>query len=107
MTSAVPGWERGQLRSAVGSRINVGKLYGPPTVAAAVMALAVGWSTVADAMLVAIILAAGLEAFLAICLGCHVFSPLMRLGVIPDAVCADCANIWTRAGIGRVPPAHR
>ncbi len=77
------------------------------TVAAAVAALALGWSTVADGLLVAMILAAGLEAFLAICLGCHVFSLLMRLGVIPDAVCVDCANIRTRPDLGRVPPGHR
>ena len=66
------------------------------TVTAAIMALALGSSTVADALLVAIILAAGLEAFLAICLGCHIFALLMRAGLIPAAVCADCANIGAR-----------
>jgi hypothetical protein len=75
-------------------------------VAAAVAALALGWSTVADGLLVAIIVGAGLESFLAICLGCHVFSVLMRLGVIPAAVCADCANIWTRPDVAALPPAH-
>jgi hypothetical protein len=77
------------------------------TVVAAIVALGLGWSTVADALLVAIIVAAGLEAFLAICLGCHVFSLLMRLGVIPEAVCADCANIWSRADVAALPPQHQ
>jgi hypothetical protein len=26
-----------------------------------------------------------------------VFALLMRAGVVPEAVCADCANIWARA----------
>jgi hypothetical protein len=25
-----------------------------------------------------------------------VFALLMRAGVIPEAVCADCVNIWSR-----------
>lgn len=44
--------------------------------------------------------AALLEAALGLCLGCKIFAALMRLGVIPDRVCASCADLW---GTGRVP----
>jgi len=40
--------------------------------------------------------AAFLEAALGLCLGCQVFALLMRAGVIPRAVCEECANIWAR-----------
>ena len=41
-------------------------------------------------------IAALLNAAFGICLGCQIFAGLMRLGVIPDTVCEECANIWTR-----------
>jgi hypothetical protein len=63
---------------------------------AAVVALALGATTVVDALLGAMLVAAGLEAVLALCVGCRVFGVLMRVGVIPDAVCAECADIWAR-----------
>ena len=66
------------------------------TTAAAVAALGFGATGVADVLLAMMIVAAGLEAFLAFCLGCQVFAGLMRLGVIPDEVCAECADIWSR-----------
>ena len=44
------------------------------------------------------VVAAGLESIFAICLGCQVFSGLMRLGVIPESVCEECADISSRLG---------
>jgi hypothetical protein len=41
--------------------------------------------------------AATLESVFALCLGCQVFAVLMRLGVIPEATCERCADIWARA----------
>jgi hypothetical protein len=38
-----------------------------------------------------------LEAVLGLCVGCQVFSLLMRLGVIPESVCVECADISRRA----------
>ena len=67
------------------------------TTAGAVAALGFGATGAADVLLVMMIVAAGLEAFLAFCLGCQVFAGLMRLGVIPDDVCAECADIWSRS----------
>jgi hypothetical protein len=40
--------------------------------------------------------AAFLESALGLCLGCIVFGYLMRMGVIPDEVCAACADISLR-----------
>jgi HAMP domain-containing protein len=62
-------------------------------------AIGFGAKGVADGLLVALIVAAGLESLLGICLGCHVFALLMRAGVVPEEVCADCANIWGRASV--------
>jgi hypothetical protein len=43
-----------------------------------------------------LVVAASLEAFLGFCLGCKVFGVLMRLGVIPDDVCAECNDLSLR-----------
>lgn len=40
--------------------------------------------------------AALLESALAVCLGCRVFAALMKAGVIPDEVCAACADVNLR-----------
>jgi hypothetical protein len=71
------------------------------TTAAAVLALALGLYTAADALLVAMIVAAGLESVFALCVGCKLFGLLMRAGVIPDEICAECADIWSRPGMAR------
>jgi hypothetical protein len=65
------------------------------TTTAAILALA-GATTAALALVALLAIAAGLESIFAICLGCHLFSLLMRAGVIPDRVCEECANIWAR-----------
>ena len=41
--------------------------------------------------------AATLESVFALCLGCQVFAVLMRVGLVPEATCEACANIWARA----------
>jgi len=64
---------------------------------AALVAWAVfGATGVASVLLAMLVVAAGLESIFAICLGCKVFALLMRFGVIPDDVCAECNNIWLR-----------
>jgi hypothetical protein len=62
---------------------------------AAILALA-GAATAANVLLVMLVVAAGLESILAFCLGCQIFALLMRVGLVPDEVCAECANIWAR-----------
>ena len=38
----------------------------------------------------------GLESILGLCLGCRVFAMLMALGLVPESVCAECADISGR-----------
>jgi hypothetical protein len=48
---------------------------------------------VAFVLIGGLVVAATLESVFAICLGCLVFNRLMRWGVIPADVCAECADI--------------
>jgi len=41
-----------------------------------------------------LIVAASLEAFAGLCLGCKAFALLMRAGVIPTSVCERCDDLW-------------
>ena len=43
-----------------------------------------------------VIVAAGLESLAGVCLGCQMFAGLMRLGVVPESVCLECADIRGR-----------
>jgi hypothetical protein len=45
-----------------------------------------------------ILVAATLESVFAICLGCKIFAVLMRRGVIPASVCAECGDLSKRLG---------
>lgn len=64
---------------------------------AAVATLVLTGSDVVPRILVgAVTVAATLESVLGFCLGCRIFAVLMRVGVIPEAVCADCADISRR-----------
>ena len=37
-----------------------------------------------------------LEAVLGLCVGCKLFAGLMRLGLVPEEICLDCADITRR-----------
>jgi hypothetical protein len=107
----------GQLATRVLTpRLNVSPklVAGPPkrfaqgmgvvfSVTAAVLALGFGQTTIAYAVLGALIVAATLESVFAICLGCKVFAVLMRVGVIPEEVCAECNDIWSRVPAPAAP----
>jgi hypothetical protein len=60
------------------------------------LAWLLGFETLADVLLAALVVAATLESVLAYCLGCQIFGLLMRAGLVPDEVCAECADIWAR-----------
>jgi hypothetical protein len=64
--------------------------------AAAVLALGFDQTTAADVLTAGILVAATLESAFAYCLGCKVFALLMRTGIVPEDVCAECADIWSR-----------
>jgi len=63
--------------------------------AAVVCAFSVGWTPVV-VLLAMLLVAASLEAFLGVCLGCTIFGWLMRAGVIPAHVCEECNNLAAR-----------
>src|SRR5271163_2876906 len=64
------------------------------TTVAAIAALGFASHGVADILLAMLILAAGLESIFALCVGCKIFGLLMRAGLVPETVCAECADIW-------------
>ncbi|HMT33092.1 MAG: DUF4395 domain-containing protein [Actinomycetales bacterium] len=37
-----------------------------------------------------------LEAFAALCVGCVIFAQLIRLGIVPERICLECADITDR-----------
>jgi hypothetical protein len=55
-----------------------------------------GATTAAYVVLGLLATAALLESVFAVCLGCIAFAQLMRVGVIPESVCADCLDIRRR-----------
>lgn len=63
------------------------------TASALWLAGAPGAARIVIAMLV---VAASLEAALGFCLGCRIFALLMRAGIIPDDVCAECNDLSLR-----------
>jgi len=59
------------------------------------------WLTgTADAVVVAIgvimVVFPALEAVLGFCVGCKLFAVLMKLGVVPEEICLECADISLR-----------
>jgi hypothetical protein len=63
----------------------------------ALILTALGYWGAAQIVLGLMVVAASLESFLGLCIGCKVFAVLMRVGVIPEEVCESCANIWAKA----------
>jgi Domain of unknown function (DUF4395) len=64
--------------------------------AALVLALVAGDDSAADVVLILFLPAAGLESILGYCLGCKIFGVLMRVGLVPETVCAECTDISLR-----------
>lgn len=60
---------------------------------ALVLAFGLGMVGAAYAVIGALILFAGLEAFSGFCAGCFVFGYLIRFGLIPAKLCQRCADL--------------
>lgn len=65
--------------------------------ASALVLTLLDYSVAAKLVILALIFAATLESVFAICLGCIMFSFLMKLGVIPQSICESCNDITLRA----------
>ena len=64
---------------------------------ATALVLALTVSTDAARIAIALLtVAASLEAFLNLCLGCKIFNLLMRAGLIPSSICEECADVTKR-----------
>lgn len=63
--------------------------------AALVTWLSAGWLD-ARWILLPLIGAASLEGFVGFCLGCTIFSGLIRLGLVPAAICEECGDLRAR-----------
>lgn len=64
-----------------------------------VVSLATGSSGALVAVVVIgaiMVLFPALESVFGICVGCHLFGLLMRIGLVPEEVCLDCADITKR-----------
>lgn len=62
----------------------------------ALAATALGAPTLAVVLIAGLVVAASLESVFAFCLGCTMFSVLMRVGVVPESVCEECNDISRR-----------
>jgi Domain of unknown function (DUF4395) len=99
------GWV---AQNVIGPRLGAAKpVSGPPkrfaqfmgavmSSGALVLALIAGDHTAADVVLILFLPAAGLESIVGYCVGCKIFGVLMRAGLVPETVCAECADISLR-----------
>ncbi len=65
------------------------------TSVATILWLSVGWS-IARWVLLPLIAAASLEGFFGFCLGCTIFGWLIRWGIVPESICAECGDLSAR-----------
>lgn len=66
------------------------------TVSAVVLHYGFDLTTAASGLAAVIVVFAALESLLGFCAGCAVFGLLMRAGVIPERICAECADVRLR-----------
>lgn len=66
------------------------------SVSALTLHFAFGLTGAAFVLVAMILVAATLESVLGFCLGCRLFSLLMRAGVIPETICEACADVDLR-----------
>jgi hypothetical protein len=82
----VPGPPK-RFAQGIGATLSVGAL---------ILQFGFGTTGAAYVLVGMITIAATLESGLGYCLGCKVFALLMRVGVVPDSVCEECNDIWSR-----------
>lgn len=99
----------GQLATrVVAPRLGAAKpVAGPPkrfaqgmgaamTLTAAILHFGFAADTAALVIVGLVVGAATLESVFAFCIGCTIFAGLMRIGVVPAEICAECADITLR-----------
>ncbi len=96
MASSVLAPRLGPPRLVPGPPKRFAQAMGATFTVGALVAHALGAGTAAFVLIAGLTAAASLEAALGLCLGCKIFALLMRLGVIPESVCAACADLSLR-----------
>lgn len=66
------------------------------SVAATLSFFVVGSAFAGDIIVSILALFAFMESALGFCAGCKMFAVGMKLGLVPEEVCLECANIWDR-----------
>jgi hypothetical protein len=72
------------------------------SLSATIVWLGVGFSD-ARWILLPLMAAASLEGFLGYCLGCTVFGWLIKAGLIPESICAECGDLSARYAAAGYP----
>ena len=72
------------------------------SLAASIVWLSVSWSS-ARWILLPLIGDASLEGFLGYCLGCTIFGWLIRAGLVPESICAECGDLSARYAAAGYP----
>jgi uncharacterized protein DUF4395 len=96
LASSVIAPRLGAPKTVSGPPKRFAQAMGAALTTAGAIAWALGATTAADVLLALLLVAATLESALAFCLGCQVFGLLMRAGLVPAQVCAECSDIWAR-----------
>ncbi|HKX68264.1 MAG TPA: DUF4395 domain-containing protein [Intrasporangium sp.] len=110
----VQSWVRPRVpaapRPTAGPPKRFAAAIGAALTATATLAYGLSVATGAEGPLVAVIgitvvmvVFPALESLLGLCVGCVLFAQLMRIGVVPEEVCLDCADISRRAQALRTP----
>lgn len=94
--SSVVAPRLGEPRLVPGPPKRFAQGIGAVVTSSAAVAVAFGEPLVAEVLLGLIIVAASLEAFAGLCLGCVIFARLMRAGLIPAETCEACENLALR-----------
>ena len=72
----------------------------------ALVAWGVGNALGAEILLAVLLLPATLEAVFAYCVGCQIFGFGIRLGVVPERICVECADIYGPSAAARRRERH-
>jgi hypothetical protein len=96
LASGVIAPRLGPPKTVSGPPKRFAQAMGAAMTTAGVVAWLLGATTGAEVVLVLLLIAATLESVFALCLGCQIFALLMRTGVVPEQICAECSDIWAR-----------
>jgi len=86
----------GPAKPVAGPPKRFAQAMGATMTLAAVVLLALGYTTAVFVVLALVVVAATLESVFGYCIGCKVFAGLMRIGLGPEETCAACADISLR-----------